>query len=91
MLIAQFSLSSRQEFGVIDVALLGRICRLHLRDQVPLREIATRLGISRNTGRRELRSETTGPAYAERCSTSGLNQYPVQLSARLNAEASKPQ
>jgi hypothetical protein len=33
---------------VIDVALLGIIRRWHIRDQVPLREIARRLGISRN-------------------------------------------
>ena len=51
---------------MIDVALLGIIRRWHLRDKVPLREIAKRLGISRNTVRRYLRSETTEPAYAER-------------------------
>ena len=48
MLVAQFPLSSRQEIGVIDVALLSIIRRWHLRDLVPLREIARRLGISRN-------------------------------------------
>ncbi|WP_229261174.1 helix-turn-helix domain-containing protein [Duganella levis] len=35
------------------------IPRWHLRDQTPIREIARRLGISRNTVRRCLRSETT--------------------------------
>jgi transcriptional regulator with XRE-family HTH domain len=75
---------------VIDVALLGIIRRWHLRDQIPLREIARRLGISRNTVRRYLRSETTEPAYAERRSSSGLDKYSVQLSAWLKAEASKP-
>ncbi len=39
---------------MINVALLGTIRRWH-RDQVPLREIARRLGISRNTVRRYLR------------------------------------
>jgi len=75
---------------VIDVALLGIIRRWHLRDQVPLREIARRLGISRNTVRRYLRSETTEPSYAERRSSSLLDKYSVQLSAWLKAEASKP-
>jgi len=75
---------------VIDVALLGIIRRWHLRDQVPLREIARRLGISRNTVRRYLRSETTEPSYAERRSSSGLDKYSVQLSGWLKAEASKP-
>jgi len=89
-LVAQFHLSYRQEIGVIDVALLGIIRRWHLRDQVPLREIARRLGISRNTVRRYLRSETTEPSYAERRSSSGLDKYSVQLSGWLKAEASKP-
>src|SRR5450830_536118 len=56
----------KQEIGVIDVALLGIIRRWHLRDQVPLREIARRLGISRNTVRRYIRAETIEPAYADR-------------------------
>jgi transcriptional regulator with XRE-family HTH domain len=38
-----------------------------------LREIAKRLGISRNTVRRYLRSETTEPAYAERQSASAID------------------
>ncbi|TFI28334.1 helix-turn-helix domain-containing protein, partial [Herbaspirillum sp. 3C11] len=40
------------------MALLGIIRRWHLRDQVPFREIARRLGISRNTVRRYIRAET---------------------------------
>ena len=65
---------------MIDVALLGIIRRWHLRDQVPLREIAKRLGISRNTVRRYLRSETTEPAYAEHQSASAIDPYAFQLS-----------
>jgi AcrR family transcriptional regulator len=74
---------------VIDVALLGIIRRWHIRDQVPLREIARRLGISRNTVRRYLRSETIEPAYAERRSKRVIDQYAFQLSAMLKAEASR--
>ncbi len=75
---------------MIDVALLGIIRRWHLRDQIPIREIARRLGISRNTVRRYLRSETTEPSYAERRSASGLDKYSVLLSSWLKAEASRP-
>ena len=59
---------------MINVALLGIIRRWHIRDQIPLREIARRLGISRNTVRRYLRSETTEPTYAERRIASGLDK-----------------
>jgi len=48
---------------VIDVAILSIIRRWHLRDQVSLRDIAKRLGISRNTVRRYLRAGTVFPAY----------------------------
>jgi transcriptional regulator with XRE-family HTH domain len=75
---------------VINVALLGIIRRWHIRDQIPLREISRRLGISRNTVRRYLRSETTEPTYAERRIASGLDKYSVQLSGWLKAETSKP-
>jgi AcrR family transcriptional regulator len=74
---------------VIDVELLGIIRRWHIRDQVPLREIARRLGISRNTVRRYLRSEMTEPAYPERRTASAIDKYAFQLSALLKAEASK--
>ena len=71
------------------MALLGIIRRWHIRDQVPLREIARRLGISRNTVRRYLRSETIEPAYAERRSTRAIDKYAFQLSALLKTEAAK--
>ena len=71
------------------MALLGIIRRWHIRDQVPLREIARRLGISRNTVRRYLRSETIEPAYAERRSARAIDKYAFQLSALLKTEAAK--
>jgi len=74
---------------VIDVALLGIIRRWHLRDQVPLREIARRLGISRNTVRRYIRAETIEPAYADRRPRSSLDKYTLKLSAWLKTEAGK--
>jgi transcriptional regulator with XRE-family HTH domain len=54
-----------------------------------LREIAKRLGISRNTVRRYLRSETTEPAYAERQSAIAIDPYAFQLSGWLKTEAAK--
>ena len=74
---------------MIDVALLGIIRRWHLRDQVPLREIARRLGISRNTVRRYIRAETIEPAYADRHPRSSLDKYTLKLSAWLKTEAVK--
>ena len=74
---------------MIDVALLGIIRRWHIRDQVPLREIARRLGISRNTVRRYLRAEITEPSYPERQSPSAIDKYAFQLSAMLKTEAAK--
>ena len=74
---------------MIDVAFLGIIRRWHLRDQVSLREIAKRLGISRNTVRRYLRSETTEPAYAERQSASAIDPYAFHLAGWLKTEAAK--
>ncbi len=74
---------------MIDVALLGIIRRWHLRDQISLREIAKRLGISRNTVRRYLRSETVEPAYADRRSASALDAYAFKLSTWLKTESTK--
>ncbi len=74
---------------MIDVALLGIIRRWHIRDQVPLREIARRLGISRNTVRRYLRAEMVEPAYAERRTQSAIDKFAPQLSGWLKTEAAK--
>ena len=71
------------------MALLGIIRRWHLRDQVSLREISRRLGISRNTVRRYLRAETVEPAYADRRSPTSLDKYAFKLSAWLKTEATK--
>ena len=75
---------------MIDVAILGIIRRWHLRDQIPLREIARRLGISRNTVRRYLRTDVTAPAYPARQSPSKLDGHAAKLAAWLKSEANKP-
>ena len=71
------------------MALPGIIRRWHLRGKVPLREIAKRLGISRNTVRRYLRSETTEPAYAERQTAGAIDPYAHQLAVWLKTETAK--
>lgn len=71
------------------MALLGIIRRWHIRDQVPLKDLARRLGISRNTVRRYLRSDTIEPAYAERRSKLAIDQYAFQLSAMLKTEEAR--
>ncbi len=60
---------------MIDGAILSIIRRWNLRDQIPLREIARRLGISRNTVRRYLRTDVTAPTYPARQSPSKLNGH----------------
>ena len=70
---------------MIDVALPDIIRRWHSRDQIPLREIARRLGVSRNTVRRYLRSEVAKPAYAERQTTSAIDVSAICLSKILSS------
>ena len=48
---------------MIDVAILSVIRRWHLREGVPIREIARRTKLSRNTIRKYLRSDTVEPAF----------------------------
>lgn len=71
------------------MALLGIIRRWHIREHIPLTEISRRLGISRNTVRHYLRSETIEPAYAERRSTRAIDKQAFKLSALLKNEAAK--
>ena len=74
---------------MIDVALIGLIRRWHIRDQLSLREISRRLGISRNTVRRYIRSDTIEPVYADRKSVSALDKYAFKLSTWLKTESTK--
>ena len=74
---------------MIDVAIIGLIRRWHIRDQLSLREISRRLGISRNTVRRYIRSGTTEPVYADRQSSSSLDKYAFKLSTWLKTESTK--
>lgn len=74
---------------MIDVALLSIIRRWHIRDQVSIREVARRLGISRNTVRRYLRGGITEPEYPARQTPSSLDKFAHKLSAWLKTESTK--
>jgi transposase len=74
---------------VIDVALLSVIRRWHLRDGIPIREIARRTGLSRNTIRKYLANGTLEPVYPKRHSPSKLDPYAETLASWLRREASR--
>ncbi len=72
------------------MAILSIIRRWHFRDHVSLREIAKRLGVSRNTVRRYIRAGTVLPAYPERHSPSKLDGFAAKLAGWLKTEAGRP-
>jgi transposase len=72
---------------VIDVALLSVIRRWHLRDGVPIRDIARRTGLSRNTVRKYLASQVIEPSYPSRKSPSKLDDYEDTLTNWLFRES----
>jgi len=74
---------------VIDVAILSVIRRWHLRDQMPIREIARRTGLSRNTVKKYLAGNIVEPHYPRRRSPSALDAYAVKLTHWLNIEAGR--
>ena len=75
---------------MIDVATLSVIRRWALREQLSIREIARRTGLSRNTIRKYLREGEAAPSYAKRVSPSKLDAYAEKLGAWLKGEASRP-
>ena len=74
---------------MINVALLSVIRRWHRRDQMPIREIARRTGLSRNTVRKYLATDVVEPVYAQRVIASKLDGYTDQLASWLKAESQK--
>jgi IS30 family transposase len=72
------------------MASLSIIHRWHLREHVPIREISRRTGVSRNTIRRNLRSETIEPKFRVPDRPSRLDPYAEKLSAWLRHEAGRP-
>ena len=76
---------------MIDVGMLAKIRRMHLRDHVPLREIAKRTGLSRNTIRSWLRRpDMTEPKYPDREVKTILDPWIETLATWLLADARRP-
>jgi transposase len=69
------------------VALVSVIRRWHLREGMPIREIARRTGLSRNTVRKYLASQELEPAYPTRKSPSKLDSYEETLTNWLFRES----
>src|SRR6201994_2344250 len=75
--------------GVIDMELLSVIRRWHFRDRFSIREISRRTGLSRNTVRRYLRSDSEEPKFNLPDRPSKLDPYADKLSHMLRQEAGK--
>ena len=74
---------------MIDVDLLSVIRRWHGRDQLPIREITRRTGLSRNTVKKYLATGEVSPQYPARKSVSKLDPYAETLASWLAREASR--
>ena len=72
---------------MIDVALVSVIRRWHLREGMPIREIARRTGLSRNTVRKYLAKQDMEPSYPARKSPSKLDEYEETLTSWLFRES----
>ena len=71
------------------MAILSSIRRWHLRDNMPIREIVRRTGLSRNTIRKYLTNKIVEPKYPNRKTPSKLDDYAVKLTAWLKTESGK--
>ena len=75
--------------GVIDMELLSVIRRWRYRDHFSIREISRRTGLSRNTVRKYLRSDTVEPKFNVADRPRKLDPYADKLSQMLRQEAGK--
>ncbi len=71
------------------MGLLNAIRRMVLRERLPIREIARRTGLSRNTIKKYLNSGTVEPKFAAPERPSKLDPFADKLAAWLKTEASK--
>ena len=71
------------------MATLSVIRRWALREQLSIREIARRTGLSRNTIQKYLAAGVVEPRYAKRVSPSKLDAFADKLSAWLGSESAK--
>ena len=72
------------------MALLSVIRRWFFRDELSIREIARRTGLSRNTIRKYLRSDVVDPKFKVPDRPSKLDAFADKLSAWLKIEAGRP-
>ena len=72
------------------MAFLSIIRRWHKREHVPIREISRRLGVSRNTIRKYLRSDQIEPKFQVPDRPSKLDPYAGKLAAWLRREGNRP-
>lgn len=71
------------------MALLSVIRRWHFRQHIPIREIERRTGLSRNTIRKYLRTDTVEPRFKVPARPSKLDPFAEKLSGWLRIEAGK--
>lgn len=71
------------------MALLSVLRRWHQRDKIPIREIARRTGLSRNTVRKYLASGVVEPRYPDRKTPSKLDDYSATLNNWLHRESGR--
>ena len=71
------------------MGLLNVIRRLALREKLPIREIARRTGLSRNTIKKYLKAGTIEPKFSVPDRASKLDPFADKLAGWLKAEASK--
>ncbi len=69
------------------MALLSVLRRWHLRDGMPIREIARRTGLSRNTVRKYLSSGVVEPQYSKRKTPSKIDAFGSTLATWLERES----
>ncbi|WP_423680284.1 MULTISPECIES: IS21 family transposase [unclassified Undibacterium] len=74
---------------MINVSILSKIRRWHFREQISLREIARRTGLSRNTIRHYLKEEIVDPVYPQRHTPSKLDTFADKLAQWLFDETKK--
>ena len=74
---------------MITVELLNVIRRWHLRDQMWIREIAKRTGLSRNTIKKYLHNDIVTPQYMGQGRISKLSPYLDKLQQWLKTESNR--
>lgn len=70
------------------MGMLAKIRRMHIREKLTIREIATRTNLSRNTVRQWLKSpEMSKPKYPERCVVIVVDPYSDQLRSWIETDS----